>query len=53
MEAFDVIYGYPWPGETEFFNDIFRQCARPGALLITYNGLDGIHTLRKPLLSRA
>lgn len=49
LADYDVVYGYPWPGEDTFFFDIFDQCARPGALLITYHGLDGINTTRKPV----
>ena len=49
---FDVIYAYPWPGEENFLRDIFDDFARPGALFLTYNGLNGIQTFRKPLLVR-
>jgi len=51
LEGFDVVFGYPWPGEESFFEDIFEKHARPGALLITYNGLEGIKKKRKELRS--
>ena len=49
LEDFDVIYAYPWPGEDPFFFDIFQQCARPGALFVTYHGMEGMQVTRKPL----
>jgi len=49
LSDFDLIYAYPWPGEEEFFRDIFEQCARPGAGLITYRGIEGIEYIQKPL----
>jgi hypothetical protein len=47
IDDFDVIFAYPWPGEARILEQIFHRYAADGALLMTYNGLEGIRLLRK------
>jgi hypothetical protein len=42
LEEFDVVYGYPWPGEEPLFEDIFDAHARPDAALVCYHSLDHV-----------
>lgn len=35
---FDLIFAYPWPGEEEFFTDVFARHAANGALLFQFRG---------------
>lgn len=46
-EDFDVIFAYPWPGEQQIIEELFDQYAAVGALLLTYNGLEGLRLRRK------
>ncbi len=46
-DDFDVIFAYPWPGEQEIVDDLFDRCAATGALLLTYNGMEGMRLRRK------
>jgi len=39
---FDVVYGYPWPGEESLFEDIFDRYARRGATFVAYHSLDRV-----------
>ncbi len=41
LDDFDVVYGYPWPGEEDWMLDFVRRCARPGAVFLTYSVTDG------------
>ena len=34
----DVVYAYPWPGEAEFFEQLFLAAARPGDVLVLHHG---------------
>lgn len=34
----DIVYAYPWPGEAEVMESLFRLVARPGDLLVTFHG---------------
>lgn len=47
VEDFDVIFAYPWPGEQEVIERLFGRFAADGALLLTYNGQDGIRAHRR------
>ena len=47
VDDFDVIFAYPWPGETEVIDDLFEQYAAVGAVLVTYHGLEGVRIQRK------
>ena len=42
LQDFDLIYAYPWPEEHQFYHSILRQFGRPGALLLTYDGREGL-----------
>lgn len=44
---FDLIFAYPWPDEETFVNDLFDRHARPGAVLLTYNGGEEVRAFRK------
>lgn len=47
LEDFDVIYGFPYPGEEELFLSLFRRRAGSHALLLMNHGRDGIVGYRK------
>lgn len=42
LRDFDLVYGYPWPGERAFFLDIVNRFGRPGAMFMTYDVREGI-----------
>ena len=42
LRDFDLVYGFPWPGERLFFLDIMNRFGRPGALFMTYDVREGI-----------
>ncbi len=42
VDDFDVIFAYPWPGERRVIEQIFDRFAANGALLMTYNGIEGV-----------
>ncbi len=46
-EEFDLIYAYPWPDEEGLVAEVFDSRARPGALLLTYDGERGMRLRRK------
>jgi hypothetical protein len=46
-DEFDLIYAYPWPDEEWLIEDLFEARARPGALLLTYHGEQGLWLRRK------
>lgn len=46
LDAFDVIYAYPWPDEEELTARLFEHYAGEGALLITYHA-DGDLLVRR------
>lgn len=48
LEDFDIVYGYPWPGEEALFEDIFDQFARPDALMLCYHSLEHVRLHRVP-----
>ncbi len=41
----DVVFAYPWPGEAEVIEALFERLTEPGAILFTWNGLDGMRIL--------
>ena len=47
IDDFDAIFAYPWPGETEVIDGLFERYAAAGAVLATYNGLEGMRIQRK------
>jgi len=36
LEDFDLVYAYPWPGETQMMDDLFDRAAASGALLLSF-----------------
>lgn len=47
LDAFDVIYAYPWPDEEELTARVFEHYAGEGALLITYHANGDLLVRRK------
>lgn len=47
IDDFDVIFAYPWPGEQRVLEQMFDRFAADGALLMTYNGTEGIRLFRR------
>ena len=45
LDDFDLVYAFPWPGEEELFEAMVRECARPGAMLLTYGATEGFRLL--------
>lgn len=37
LDAFDLVYAYPWGGEEPIMHDIMRRCGRPGARLMLHD----------------
>lgn len=47
IDDFDVVFAYPWPGEEGVIERLFDRFACDGALLLTYNGVEGVRLYRK------
>ena len=47
IDDFDTIFAYPWPGEQRVIERLFDRFASDGALLMTYNGTDGVRLFRR------
>jgi len=50
---FDLVFAYPWPGEEHVLLGLFDRCAADGALLVTYQGKDGVRVRRRRAGRRA
>jgi hypothetical protein len=46
LDDFDVVFGYPWGGETLLMLDLMRQYGRADALLLLYDTEAGILSYR-------
>lgn len=46
-DDFAIIYGYPWPGEEVFHQDVFAASAARGALLLQFCGPNDMRLFRK------
>jgi len=46
-EEFDLVFAYPWPGEEEVVENLFERFASDSALLLTFNGSEGLRLRRK------
>lgn len=46
LEDFDVVYGYPWPGEEAMMLDLMRAHGAPGALLLLNGDSAGVRVYR-------
>ena len=49
MKDFDIVYAFPWPGEHDVIAAIFEEYAAVGALLLTFDQLEGVRIRRKVL----
>ena len=47
LNEFHLFFAFPWPGEHVFFETVFDACAASGALLLTYQGREGMNLVRK------
>ena len=47
VRDFDVVYVFPWPGTESMHLELFDRTASPGAILVSHQGLEGTHVLRK------
>lgn len=47
MEDFDLFFAFPWPGEAYFFEAVFQAGAGSNALLLCYDGRNGMRLVRK------
>ncbi len=46
-DDFDLTFAYPWPGESEVIYELFDEHAARGALLITFQGTEGLKLHRR------
>lgn len=46
LEDFDVVFGYPWGGETALMQDLMQRYGRHDALLLLHDASDGIRAYR-------
>ena len=46
LDDFDVVFGYPWNGETEMMMDLMQRYGRPGALLLLNDTNAGVRAYR-------
>ncbi len=46
-DDFDVIFAYPWPGESRVIYELFDAHACTGALLLTFHGVEGLRLHRR------
>ena len=53
IDDFDVVFAYPWPGEERVIERLFERFAADGALLMTYNGTEGVRLFRRHTTSPA
>ena len=47
VHDFDVVFVFPWPNDEQLMTSLFESFAADGALLLTYNELDGVRLRRK------
>jgi hypothetical protein len=46
LDEFDVVFGYPWSGETQMMLDLMQQYGRRDALLLLHDTETGVHRYR-------
>jgi hypothetical protein len=46
LDDFDIVFGYPWDGESAMMRDIMRQYGRRDALLLLHSASDPMITYR-------
>lgn len=47
MDDFDLFFAFPWPGENSFFEGVFESGAANNAMLLSYDGINGMQLVRK------
>ncbi|MEM0925495.1 MAG: class I SAM-dependent methyltransferase, partial [Planctomycetota bacterium] len=47
IDDFAIIYSYPWPGESQFHEDVFDRYAEVGAILLMFIGPNDMRAYRK------
>ncbi len=47
LEDFDIVYGFPWPGEGPLMRDLMRCHGHSEALLVLYDVEDGVRVYRQ------
>lgn len=47
LSDFDVVYAFPWPGEQQVVSGLFEEYAAVGAVLVTFDQLEGVRCWRK------
>ena len=47
IDDFDLVFAYPWPGEERVIKRLFDRFASDGALLMTYDGTEGVRLFRR------
>jgi hypothetical protein len=46
LDAFDLVYGYAWPGEADVMLDLMRERGRADARLLLNTGTEGLQVYR-------
>ena len=44
LDEFDIVFGYPWPGEAPLMCDLMQRYGRPNAVLLLYDDQLGVRT---------
>lgn len=52
LSDFDVVYAFPWPGEQDVVSALFEEFAAVGAVLVTFDQLEGVRCWRKVARAR-
>lgn len=47
LDAFDLFFAFPWPGQQSFYEAVFDSVAKQSALLLSYHGSNGMRLARK------
>ena len=47
IDEFDIVFCFPWPTDETLTAEIFERCASTGALLLTYDEMNGFSLRRK------
>ena len=47
IDEFDIVFCFPWPTDENLTAEIFDRCASTGALLLTYDEMNGFSLRRK------
>jgi SAM-dependent methyltransferase len=47
LDEFDVVYGFPWPGEEHMMLDLMKSYGSPEALLVTHGVNHGVRCYRR------